>query len=178
MSKKSTASVHPTSAHDGERVLERLRKLCLSMPRAVEKISHGEPTWFTGENGKVFAMFDNHHHGASHIGVWVPTPPEIQEFLVSSDPQTYFVPPYVGKKGWTGVVLDTAPDWKVVEDLVQTAFASASKGTPSLPPRASTRPPASSRNAPPPASSRNTRPSASRASKPPPRASLKPPRTR
>lgn len=149
MSKKNTASVRaaPGSGQDAERLLERLRKLCMSLPGAVEKISHGEPTWFAGEDGKVFAMFDNHHHDSPHVSVWVPTPHEIQDFLVGSDADAYFVPPYVGKKGWTGVVLDAGPDWKVVEDLVQTAFASASKGTsPSLPPRASTRPPPSRRS--------------------------------
>jgi predicted DNA-binding protein (MmcQ/YjbR family) len=171
MSQKSTisvGSVRPTSLRDGERVLERLRKLCMSMPGAVEKISHGEPTWFAGANGKVFAMFDNHHHGAPHIAVWVPTPPELQEFLVSSDSRAYFVPPYVGKKGWTGIVLDTAPNWSIVEDLVQTACASASKGAPSLPPRSSAHPPASTR------SSAHAR--VSRASTPA-RTSTKPPRS-
>jgi predicted DNA-binding protein (MmcQ/YjbR family) len=153
MSKKNTASARPSPGQDSERLLDRLRKVCMSLPGAVEKISHGEPTWFAGENGKVFAMFDNHHHDAPHVAVWVPTPHEIQDFLVGSDPNAYFVPPYVGKKGWTGVVLDNGPDWKVVEDLLHTAFASASKGAPSLPPRTS---------APPPPSRRNTRPPASR----------------
>jgi predicted DNA-binding protein (MmcQ/YjbR family) len=145
MSKKSTPSMRPSPGHDTERVLERLRKVCMAMPGAIEKISHGEPTWFAGANGKVFAMFDNHHHGAPHVSVWIPTPHEIQEFLVGSDPSSYFVPPYVGKKGWTGVVLDTGPDWKVVEDLLHTAFVGAGKGPPSQPPRASTRPPRSAR---------------------------------
>jgi predicted DNA-binding protein (MmcQ/YjbR family) len=105
-------------------VLERLRKLCLSMPAAIEKESHGEPTWFAGEKGRVFAMFDNHHHGAPHVSVWLPTPKELQETLVASDRAKYFVPPYVGPKGWVGVVLDANPDWKVVEELIREAFDS------------------------------------------------------
>jgi len=90
----------------------------------VEKVSHGEPTWFAGPKGKVFAMFDNHHHDSPHVSVWLPTPKEIQEALVAAEPAKFFVPPYVGVKGWTGVVLDEDPDWKMVEGLVCEAFNS------------------------------------------------------
>jgi predicted DNA-binding protein (MmcQ/YjbR family) len=116
-------------------VLNRLRKICLSVPGALEKESHGEPTWFAGEKGRVFAMFDNHHHGAPHVSVWLPTPKELQETLVASNPSKYFVPPYVGSKGWIGVVLDATPDWKVVEELIREAFASVTIASPRRRPR-------------------------------------------
>jgi hypothetical protein len=45
----------------------RLRAICLALPEANEKISHGEPAWFAGK-GKVFAMLDDHHHGAPRCG--------------------------------------------------------------------------------------------------------------
>lgn len=109
--------------------LERLRRICLSIDGAVEKTSHGEPTWFAGEKGRVFAMFDNRHHGALHVSVWLPAPVGAQGGLVKSDPARYFVPPYVGVKGWIGVVLDTKPDWKVVESLVNEAFVLVAKPT-------------------------------------------------
>ena len=44
--------------------LARLRAICLALPEANEKTSHGEPTWFAGK-GKVFAMLDDHHHGGN-----------------------------------------------------------------------------------------------------------------
>jgi len=31
--------------------------------------------------------------------------------LVGADPDRFFVPPYVGHKGWVGVRLDPEPDW-------------------------------------------------------------------
>ena len=93
----------------------------MALPEAVEKISHGEPTWFAGK-GKVFAMLDNHHHGAKHLSVWLPAPLGAQEALVWRDPKRYFRPPYVGPKGWVGVVLDTKPDWPVVEELVEESY--------------------------------------------------------
>ena len=52
---------------------ERLRNICMALPEANERVSHGEPTWFAGKV-KVFAMLDNHHHGAEHLSVWLPMP--------------------------------------------------------------------------------------------------------
>jgi hypothetical protein len=104
-----------------ERLAERLRKICMALPEANERISHGEPTWFAG-SGKVFAMQDGHHHGSSHLSVWLPLPPGAQETLVEVDPARYFRPPYVGHRGWVGVVLDTKPDWGVVAELVREAY--------------------------------------------------------
>ena len=103
-------------------LVNRLRKICLALPEAGERLSHGEPTWFAGR-GKVFAMLDNHHHGAEHLSVWLPQPVGVQESLVELDPTRFFRPPYVGSRGWVGVVLDTKPDWKMVAELVREAFA-------------------------------------------------------
>lgn len=117
-------SVHPirTLTTKDAALTERLRKLCLALPEANERVSHGEPTWFAGK-GKVFAMLDNHHHGSAHLGVWLPMPRGKQGALLESDPERFFKPPYVGPKGWIGVVLDTAPNWKHVDQLVRQAYA-------------------------------------------------------
>jgi hypothetical protein len=104
-----------------ERLLARLRKICLALPEANEKLSHGEPTWFAGK-GKVFAMLDNHHHGSPHLSVWLPQPVGAQEALIDAEPERFFRPPYVGPSGWVGVVLDTKPDWAMVASMVRDAF--------------------------------------------------------
>ena len=101
--------------------MERLREICLAFPEAGERLSHGEPTWFAGK-GKVFAMLDNHHHGSAHLSVWLPQPLDVQETLIDADPARFFRPPYVGPSGWVGVVLDTKPDWHMVQRLVHDAF--------------------------------------------------------
>ena len=105
----------------GKDPLARLRAICLALTEANEKISHGEPTWFAGK-GKVFAMLDDHHHGAPHLAVWMPAALGAQEALIESDPKRYFRPPYVGSNGWVGVVLDSGPDWGVVAWLVEQAY--------------------------------------------------------
>ena len=86
------------------RQLQRVRKVCLSLPDATEKLSHGEPTFFVKK--RVFAMFSNNHHHDGHVSVWLPAPPGLQEALIEEAPDTYYRPPYVGGSGWIGVELD------------------------------------------------------------------------
>jgi hypothetical protein len=100
--------------------IERLRKICLALPQATEKIAWGEPTFRVG--GKLFAQVDNHHHGAEHVAVWLPMPLGAQEGLVYADPRRFFVPPYVGKRGWIGVRIDLRPSWQKVAELVREAY--------------------------------------------------------
>lgn len=104
-----------------ERLIGRVRKICMALPEANERLSHGEPTWFAGK-GRVFATIDDHHHGAPHLSVWLPQPLGVQEALVDAQPERFFRPPYVGGSGWVGVVLDTKPDWGVVAGLVREAY--------------------------------------------------------
>jgi hypothetical protein len=99
--------------------LSRLRALCLALPEATEKISHGEPTWFVR---KVFVTFAGHHHD-DRTAFWCAAPPGVQEALVGSDPQRFFRPPYVGGRGWLGVYLDVpGVDWAEIAEIVAEAY--------------------------------------------------------
>jgi hypothetical protein len=98
----------------------RLREICLALPETTEKISHGEPSWFVG--GKMFATLDDHHHGADHLAVWLAAALGDQEALVKSDPKRFFVPPYVGHRGWVGVRIDGRADWRRVTTVVRDAY--------------------------------------------------------
>jgi predicted DNA-binding protein (MmcQ/YjbR family) len=115
-----THAIRSLAAADAK-LVERLRKICLALPEANERVSHGEPTWFAGK-GKVFAMLDNHHHGSSHLSTWLPQSLGVQETLIEADPKRFFRPPYVGPSGWVGMVLDTKPDWDMVAALVRDAY--------------------------------------------------------
>lgn len=61
------------------------------------------------------------HHGDGRLALAVKAPPGEQEALVGADPRRYFVPAYVGPKGWVGVLLDPAsdPDWDEIAALVE-----------------------------------------------------------
>jgi len=100
--------------------LETLRQLCLALPETTERLSHGEPTWFV-RGKKTFVMYANHHHD-DRLGFWCAAPDGAQEALVGSDPERFFVPPYVGHRGWLGVRLDVPVDWDQIADLVTDAY--------------------------------------------------------
>lgn len=107
-------------SQDADDLLERLRSTIMSWPETKEKLSHGSPTWWGGR--KTFATFDDHHHGAERIAVWIKSSFDEQELRVESDPVTFFVPPYLGPSGWIGVRLDHDPDWAMVEELLEEGY--------------------------------------------------------
>jgi hypothetical protein len=101
--------------------VERLRQICLALPEATERLSHGEPSFFV-RGKRQFVMLDDHHHGAAHLAFWCAAPPGVSDELVAQDPQRYFRPPYVGGRGWLGVRIDGAPDWTEVTEIVRDAY--------------------------------------------------------
>ncbi|CAN5685023.1 MmcQ/YjbR family DNA-binding protein [soil metagenome] len=105
-----------------ETPLDRLRCFCLAFPEVTERMSHGEPTWFI-RGKRSFAMFADHHHHDDRLAVWCAAPPGAKEALIAIDPERFFNPPYVGTRGWVGVILDPAPDWDEVLDIVNEAHA-------------------------------------------------------
>ena len=88
--------------------VERVRRICLSLPEVTEKISHGEPTFFVRK--KVFAMCSINHHNDGHIAVTVPAAIGIQEALIKASPKKFYRPPYVGVRGWVGIELPRVTD--------------------------------------------------------------------
>jgi hypothetical protein len=108
MSQRTRPTSTPATRKDDGTQLKRLRRFCLSIPGTTEKISHGEPTFFTPK--RVFAMFSNNHHNDGHIAAYLPAGPGVQEALIEEAPKIYFRPPYVGPAGWIGVELSRVDD--------------------------------------------------------------------
>jgi hypothetical protein len=106
--RRAVSKPGPAPKKDDGAQLKRLRRLCLAMPGTAEKISHGEPTFFTPK--RVFAMFSNNHHSDGHIAVWLPVGPGVQDALIEEAPEVYYRPPYVGPSGWVGVELSKVDD--------------------------------------------------------------------
>jgi hypothetical protein len=106
---------------DSEPAIQRLREMCLAFPETFEKEAWGECT-FRVTGGSMFAMTDNHHHGSKHIAVWVRAPRDVQEMLVNADARRFFVPPYVGSKGWIGVRLDYKVDWEELGEILRDGY--------------------------------------------------------
>jgi predicted DNA-binding protein (MmcQ/YjbR family) len=98
--------------------LERLRALCLVLPEATEKLTWEEAPTFRVRD-KIFAMFPT---GDGRASLWCKAPAGAQEVLAGSDPERFFVPPYVGHHGWIGMRLDGAVDWDEVRGLVEDSY--------------------------------------------------------
>lgn len=101
--------------------LKRVRELCLALPETNERLSHGSPTFFIRDK-KTFVMFLDDHHGDGRLALWCAAPAGVQEELVETEPERFFVPPYVGHRGWIGVRLDRDLDWDEVAGIIEDAY--------------------------------------------------------
>jgi len=108
----------PTRA---ERALQRVRAICTSLPEVEERLSHGAPTFFF-RGRKSFVMFHDDHHGDGRLAIWCHAPQGVQQLLVTEEPERFFVPAYVGHRGWVGVRLDVDVDWGEVSGIVRDAY--------------------------------------------------------
>jgi hypothetical protein len=112
-----------TDASPADAIFARLNDVCCAFAGAECKLSHGAPSFHV--RGKMFVTFMDHHHGDGRIAAWVKATLDDQRRLVAQDPIRFFVPPYVGVKGWVGVRLDGAhADWIELAILVESAWAS------------------------------------------------------
>ncbi|HEX6537145.1 MAG TPA: MmcQ/YjbR family DNA-binding protein [Gemmatimonadaceae bacterium] len=100
--------------------ITRLRELCLALPEAHEVEAWGTPTFRV--RNKIFAMYASDLHGDGRVAVWCKATPADQDLLVHAFPERFFVPPYVGPRGWLGVRLDRSVRWTMVRDLVTEAY--------------------------------------------------------
>ena len=97
-----------------------VREVCLWFPQTEEVPAHGQPDFRV--NGKTFASYVVNHHGDGRIALWINAPEGAQPHYVSAEPKHFFVPPYVGPRGWLGVNLDKGISWKTVAKLVREAY--------------------------------------------------------
>lgn len=105
-----------------KRVLGQLRKICLALPETTERLSHGAPTFFVRDK-RAFLMVLTDHHGDGRFAIWCAAPEGVQHMLVEADPARFFVPPYVGHRGWLGVRLDRGVDWNELAGIAEDAYA-------------------------------------------------------
>jgi hypothetical protein len=105
-----------------EGTLQRLREICLALPETSERLSHGAPTFFIREK-RAFLMVLTDHHGDGRFAIWCAAADGMQAMLVEADPDKFFVPPYVGHRGWLGVRLDRGLDWDELAGIAQDAYA-------------------------------------------------------
>ena len=75
---------------------------------------------------KTFAYFTEDHHGDGRLTFLFRAPPGEQTALIASEPDRFFVPPYVGHRGWVGMWLDTTDvAWSEVGEFMVEAYRMA-----------------------------------------------------
>ena len=104
------------------KVLGKLREICLALPETSERLSHGAPTFLVRAK-RAFLMVLTNHHGDGRFAIWCAAPDGMQKMLVEEDPKRFFVPPYVGHRGWLGVRLDRGIDWDEIAGIAEDAYA-------------------------------------------------------
>jgi hypothetical protein len=107
---------------DQNAALARMREICLGLPETSERLSHGAPTFFV-RGKRAFVMVLSNHHGDRRFAIWCAAPDGMQTLLVEAEPERFFVPPYVGHRGWLGVRLDRGLDWGELAGIVEDAYA-------------------------------------------------------
>jgi len=101
-------------------IVAAVREICLSFPETEEWLSHGAPNFRV--RGKTFASYVVNHHGDGRVALWLNMPDGAQAFHTRDEPRYFFVPPYVGPRGWLGVNLDKGLAWKRIAALVRAAY--------------------------------------------------------
>jgi predicted DNA-binding protein (MmcQ/YjbR family) len=97
-----------------------VREIMASLPEVEEFESHGFPTFRV--RGKIFATYTINHHGDGRVALNLMAPRGAQAAFVKMRPRVYFVPPYVGPRGWLGIELDKGLEWGAVRDHVRDAY--------------------------------------------------------
>jgi predicted DNA-binding protein (MmcQ/YjbR family) len=94
-----------------------LRGICMAFPEATEKAfgGHVVPSFRVAD--KLFVMV-----AEDGSALTLKAAPGEQSLLVSADPARFFVPAYVGSKGWVGVRLTHPVDWEEVAELIEDSY--------------------------------------------------------
>jgi hypothetical protein len=115
---------HPIMFKDDDPLLGRLREIALRFPEAIEKISHGRPTFCAT---KMFAMYGGsvkvrpgeHLQHPHSLLIKV----DASERSALEGDSRFFHPAYLGPSGWLGLDLDDPDlDWTEVEELLDASF--------------------------------------------------------
>ena len=115
--KKSGART--TSGADGKR--DKVTEICLALPSTEhsEKSDHV----IYKVRGKVFAYLLDDHHGDGILSVCVKSELGENQDRARRDPEHYYLPAYIGSRGWFGLRLDRGRvDWREVTSVVERSY--------------------------------------------------------
>jgi predicted DNA-binding protein (MmcQ/YjbR family) len=108
-------------AFEKDQRLVRVTKLCRALPEATFEITGKHATYTVRD--RTFAYYLNDHHGDGIISVCAKVLPGDNEALIVANPKKFYLPAYVGPRGWVALRLDIpGVDWKEVADLIRGSY--------------------------------------------------------
>lgn len=114
---------YPARFTDDDPLLARLREVCLALPQAAEKLSHGRPVFFTKKTFALFGGLVPGDHASNEYGQSVVVLPDADERAALLADERFFHPAYYGPLGWIGLNFRIGvPDWDEVAELVDTSY--------------------------------------------------------
>ena len=106
----------------------KLWQICLALPESECRLKADHADFRV--RGKVFAYFLNSHHGDGIVSVCCKTALGENVDRASREPERFYLPAYIGSRGWIGLRLDRdAVDWREVSDLVEQSYRLAAPKT-------------------------------------------------
>lgn len=101
--------------------LAKLSKICLALPESQRSV-RGDHADFRVRR-KVFAYYLNSHHGDGIVSVCCKASLGENVDRVASNPERFYMPAYIGPRGWFGLRLDRdAVDWLEVQNVVELSY--------------------------------------------------------
>lgn len=98
----------------------RLVDICLALPEAQ---ASGDQHVRFHVRSKTFGYYLDDHHGDGRIALCCKVPTGDLDPLVALDPERYFVPQYLGSRGWIGVRLDIQDvEWDEIAKFVRVSY--------------------------------------------------------
>lgn len=101
----------------GASPVARIRAIAMALPEAEERPFGGHTTPAFRVRDKFFVMLNE---DGSEMNVKAPE--GVQGILVASDPERFYVPRYVGPKGWVGVRLGAGANWDEVAEMITESY--------------------------------------------------------
>ena len=101
--------------------LDALAKICLALPETKREDKASHAAFLVGK--KTFAYYLNNHHDDNIVSVCCKVLPGENRFLVESDPRRFYLPAYIGPRGWIGLRMDLATlNWTEVKELIHGSY--------------------------------------------------------
>jgi hypothetical protein len=101
--------------------LDRVTKICRALPEAGFELAGKHASYQVRK--KTFAYYLNDHHGDGIIAVCAKVLPGDNEALIAAHPKKFYMPAYIGPRGWVALRLDIpGVDWNEVSELIRGSY--------------------------------------------------------